>query len=122
MSPGRKVIIYGANGYTGKLVAESLAQRQIPFYFAGRSRDKLEKALGIVRERLGADAYKLDAEIVAVDNSVDTLLRVPQVQRRDQCRGTLHAGRLAGRRGRAEGRVPLHGHHRRTGLGPRHRR
>ena len=76
MSPGRKVIIYGANGYTGKLVAESLAQRQIPFYFAGRSRDKLEKALGIVRERLGASAWKLDAEIVAVDNSVETLLPV----------------------------------------------
>ena len=76
MSIGRKVIVYGANGYTGKLVAESLAQRQIPFYFAGRSRDKLEKALGIVRERLGASAWKLDAEIVAVDNSVETLLPV----------------------------------------------
>ncbi len=78
MSLGRKVIIYGANGYTGKLVAESLANRQIPFYFAGRSKDKLDKALGIVRERLGANAWKLDAEIVAVDNSVETLLpRVP---------------------------------------------
>jgi hypothetical protein len=76
MSLGRKVIIYGANGYTGKLVAESLANRQIPFYFAGRSKDKLEKALGIVRERLGANAWKLDAEIVAVDNSVEKLLPV----------------------------------------------
>ena len=76
MSLGRKVIVYGANGYTGKLVAESLANRQIPFYFAGRSRDKLDKALGIVRERLGASAWKLDAEIVAVDNEVDKLLPV----------------------------------------------
>ena len=76
MTPGRKVIIYGASGYTGKLIAESLAQRQIPFYFAGRSKDKLEKALAIVRDRLGADASKLDAEIVAVDNSIETLLPV----------------------------------------------
>ncbi len=76
MSPGRKVIIYGANGYTGKLVAESLARRRIPFFFAGRNRDKLESALAIVRERLGTDAWKLDAEIVAVDSRVDVLLPV----------------------------------------------
>jgi hypothetical protein len=76
MSLGRKVIIYGANGYTGKLVAESLAHRQIPFYFAGRSRERLEKALGIVRERLGANAWKLDAEIVVIDNAVEALVAV----------------------------------------------
>jgi hypothetical protein len=68
------VIIYGASGYTGKLVAESLAQRRIPFYFAGRSRERLEYALGVVRERLGPDAWKLDAEIVVADNSVAALL------------------------------------------------
>lgn len=76
MSQAREVIIYGANGYTGKLVAEALANRRIPFYFAGRSKDKLEAALAIVRERLGANAWKLDAEIIAVDNSVDTLVPV----------------------------------------------
>ena len=76
MTNTRKVIIYGANGYTGKLVAESLAQRQIPFYFAGRNKDKLEKALAIVKERLGAHAWKLDAEVVAVDNSVEALTPV----------------------------------------------
>jgi hypothetical protein len=76
MSQGRKAIIYGANGYTGKLVAESLAQRQIPFYFAGRNREKLEKALAIVKERLGDNAWKLDAEIVAVDNTVEALTPV----------------------------------------------
>ena len=35
-----KVLIYGASGYTGKLVAESLAQRDIPFYFAGRNKER----------------------------------------------------------------------------------
>jgi len=73
MTDKRQTIIYGANGYTGKLVAESLARRRIPFYFAGRNRDKLETALAIVRDRLGGDAWKLDAEIVAIDNSVAAL-------------------------------------------------
>ncbi|HEX9208253.1 MAG TPA: DUF5938 domain-containing protein [Steroidobacteraceae bacterium] len=74
MSPERKVIVYGGSGYTGKLVAESLAQRRIPFYFAGRNREKLEQALGIVRQRLGPDAWKLDAEIVAAAGSTEALL------------------------------------------------
>jgi hypothetical protein len=78
MSQAREVIIYGANGYTGKLVAEALANRRIPFYFAGRSKEKLDAALAIVRERLGANAWKLDAEIVAVENSVETLTPVFQ--------------------------------------------
>ena len=78
MPTERKVLIYGANGYTGKLVAESLARRRIPFHFAGRSRDKLEAALAIVRERLGADAWKLDADVVEVENTVDALL--PQLR------------------------------------------
>ncbi len=60
MSTKRPVLVYGASGYTGKLIAESLAQRRIPFFFAGRNEQKLEKALGIVRERLGADAYEGD--------------------------------------------------------------
>lgn len=74
MSHDRKVVIYGANGYTGKLVAESLARRGIPFYFAGRNRSKLEASLTVVRERLGGDGDRLDAEIVVVDNHVDELL------------------------------------------------
>jgi hypothetical protein len=78
MPTERKVLIYGANGYTGKLVAESLARRRIPFRFAGRSRDKLDAALAIVRDRLGADAWKLDAEVVEVESTVDALL--PQLR------------------------------------------
>ena len=48
-----KVLIYGGSGYTGKLIAESLADRGIPFYFAGRTRSKLEDAIKIVEERHG---------------------------------------------------------------------
>ena len=70
MSQERKVLVYGANGYTGKLVAESLADRNIPFYMAGRSRDKLEKALEVVRER---HAGPVDAEIVTASNTPEEL-------------------------------------------------
>lgn len=78
MAQSRDVIIFGGNGYTGKLIAESLANRQIPFYFAGRNKEKLEKGLEIVRQRLGDNAWKLDAQIVAVDNSVAALTPVFQ--------------------------------------------
>lgn len=71
MSSERKVLIYGASGYTGKLIAESLAQRNIPFYMAGRTRSRLEQALEIVEQRFGA---KVDAEIVTANNTVEELL------------------------------------------------
>jgi hypothetical protein len=67
----RRVLVYGGNGYTGKLVAESLAARQIPFYFAGRTRAKLETALDVVKKRFGGP---VDAEIVTANNTVAELL------------------------------------------------
>jgi len=36
MTQQRKVLVYGAGGYTGKIIAQSLAQRNIPFFMAGR--------------------------------------------------------------------------------------
>lgn len=74
MSLERKVIVYGGSGYTGKIIAESLARRRIPFFFAGRDRAKLDRALGIVRERLGSEAWRLDAEIVAAGADTAALL------------------------------------------------
>jgi len=71
MSQARKVLIYGASGYTGKLVAESLAQRGIPFYMAGRTRSRLETALKVIEERHGA---AVDAEIVTANNTIEELL------------------------------------------------
>ena len=35
MSRQRKVLVYGAGGYTGKIIAQCLAQRNIPFFMAG---------------------------------------------------------------------------------------
>jgi short subunit dehydrogenase-like uncharacterized protein len=53
MSSKPKVLVYGASGYTGKLVSESLAGRGIPFVAAGRNQERLAAALKIVEERLG---------------------------------------------------------------------
>jgi len=70
MSQDRKVLIYGANGYTGKLVAACLAQRNIPFYLAGRSQAKLETALEVVEARHGGP---VDAKIVTANNDPEEL-------------------------------------------------
>jgi len=70
MNNERNVLIYGASGYTGKLIAESLAQRNMPFYFVGRTRSKLEAALKIVEQRHGAS---VDGEIVVANNTVEEL-------------------------------------------------
>ncbi|PLW67872.1 saccharopine dehydrogenase family protein [Pseudohalioglobus lutimaris] len=70
MTTERRVLVYGANGYTGKIVSESLANRGIPHYFAGRNREKLEAALSIVAERFGSP---VDAEIAVASNNPDEL-------------------------------------------------
>ena len=41
-----QVVLYGANGYTGRHVAWKLAERGIPFIAAGRDKAKIEKYLG----------------------------------------------------------------------------
>ena len=69
------VLIYGASGYTGKLVAESLAQREIPFIFAGRNRERLEEGLKIVEQRFGGP---VSAEIGVATNTVEDLLPLLQ--------------------------------------------
>ena len=75
MSSTAKVLIYGASGYTGKLVAESLADRNIPFVFAGRNRERLEEGLRIVEERVGRP---VDAVIGVAGNTVEELLPLLQ--------------------------------------------
>jgi hypothetical protein len=75
MSDKPRVFIYGASGYTGKLVAESLAQRGIPFVFAGRNRERLEAGLKIVEERFGGPVA---AEIGVAGNTLEELLPLLQ--------------------------------------------
>ena len=75
MSSTAKVLVYGASGYTGKLVAESLADRNIPFVFAGRNRERLEEGLKVVEERMGRP---VDAKIGIASNTVEELLPLLQ--------------------------------------------
>ena len=41
----KPVVLYGASGYTGRLIAEFLREYEIPFVAAGRNREKIEAAL-----------------------------------------------------------------------------
>ena len=45
MSTDYPVVIYGASGYTGRLVAEHLRDLGVPFVAAGRNRKRIEEAL-----------------------------------------------------------------------------
>lgn len=47
MSSAHPVVIYGATGYTGRLVAGELARREVPMVLAGRSAAKLAVAAGL---------------------------------------------------------------------------
>jgi short subunit dehydrogenase-like uncharacterized protein len=60
----KEVVIYGASGYTGKLIAAELSSRGVPIVLAGRSRSKLEA----VAAGLGPDAT-VGVVAVALDDS-----------------------------------------------------
>ncbi|WP_317450850.1 saccharopine dehydrogenase NADP-binding domain-containing protein [Sphingopyxis sp. LK2115] len=49
------VVVYGASGYTGKLIVWHLALAGIPFIAAGRSKARLEEQMAKVPELAGAD-------------------------------------------------------------------
>lgn len=68
VSEPRPVVIYGASGYTGRLVAEYLREYSIPFVAAGRNKAKLQEILKSV-----PGIETADYEIAEVDGSVDSL-------------------------------------------------
>ena len=41
----KPVVVYGASGYTGRLVCEYLREHNLPFIAAGRSKDRLASAM-----------------------------------------------------------------------------
>ena len=55
------ITVYGATGYTGKLVAAELASREVPFIVAGRNREKLEA----LADRLDGPGGKPESHAVA---------------------------------------------------------
>ena len=48
-----EVVLYGASGYTGKLVSWHLAEMGIPFVAAGRNKDRLKLEMDLVPELAG---------------------------------------------------------------------
>jgi len=64
----KPVVIYGASGYTGKLVAEYLRQYEIPFIAAGRNKERVEEAMKLVP---GIETAEYD--VVEVSHDVESL-------------------------------------------------
>jgi len=65
------VVIYGASGYTGRLVAEHLREFGLPFIAAGRNRERIEEAM-----RLVPGIENARYEIVEVEHTVEALTKL----------------------------------------------
>jgi len=70
-SAKRPVVVYGANGFSGRLVVEFLREYNVPFTAAGRSPDKIKEVLNHVPGIEGANY-----EIAQAGNSVDELAQL----------------------------------------------
>ncbi|MCY1205827.1 Saccharopine dehydrogenase NADP binding domain protein [compost metagenome] len=71
MTERKSVVVYGASGYTGKLIAWHLAKAGIPFIAAGRDKSRLEAQMASIPE-----LRKGDYECHAVDNTVDAFAKL----------------------------------------------
>ena len=65
----KPVVVYGASGYTGRLVCEYLRQYHVPFVAAGRDETKLKASM----DSHVPGIETADYEIAAVDHDVDAL-------------------------------------------------
>ncbi len=68
MSTGKPVVVYGASGYTGRLVCEYLREFNLPFVAAGRDKARIADAMSKVP---GIDTIEHD--IVEVGHDVGPL-------------------------------------------------
>ena len=64
----KPVVVYGASGYTGRLVCEFLRQYDIPFIAAGRDAKRIQEVMDFV-----PGIETADYEVVAVENTVEAL-------------------------------------------------
>ncbi|MBN9205033.1 DUF5938 domain-containing protein [Methylibium petroleiphilum] len=69
MSNKKPVVVYGASGYTGRLICEYLREYGIPFIAAGRSADKVQAAMQSNVPGIETASY----EIAEVPHSVAAL-------------------------------------------------
>jgi len=68
MTDKKKVVVYGASGYTGRLVCEYLREFNVPFIAAGRDKARIAEALETV-PGIGT----VDHDIVEVEHAVGPL-------------------------------------------------
>lgn len=71
MSTKNPVVIYGASGYTGRLIAEYLREYQLPFIAAGRNPEAIQAAMDVV-PGIETAVY----EVVKVDHTLDALVEL----------------------------------------------
>jgi hypothetical protein len=68
----KPVVVYGASGYTGRLVCEYLREHNIPFVAAGRNKDRLATSM----ERNVPGIETADYEIAEVEHSTEGLTKL----------------------------------------------
>jgi hypothetical protein len=68
VSTSKPVVIYGASGYTGRLIAEYLREYNLPFIAAGRDEERVQDAIKLV-----PGIETADYEVREVEHSVDAL-------------------------------------------------
>jgi len=68
----KPVVVYGASGYTGRLVCEYLREHNIPFVAAGRNKDRLAAAM----EHNVPGIETADYEIAEVEHSTEGLTKL----------------------------------------------
>ena len=69
MSSSKPVVVYGASGYTGRLVCEYLREYGLSFIAAGRSSDRVRNAMDHNVPGIETAVY----EVVEVEHTVDAL-------------------------------------------------
>jgi len=68
MSSTKHVVVYGASGYTGRLVCEYLREFCVPFIAAGRDKARIQEALDLI-----PGINTVDHEVVEVDHEIGPL-------------------------------------------------
>lgn len=71
MADKRPIVLYGASGFSGRLVAEYLREYNVPFIAAGRNKAKIQDVMSRV-----PGVETADYEIVETGHSVDELAKL----------------------------------------------
>ena len=71
MSDKKPVIVYGASGYTGRLVCEYLRELQIPFIAAGRDAKRVQEVMDKI-----PGIETAEYEVAGVEHNVDALSKL----------------------------------------------